>query len=157
MKKKKTAAPDGPAIWGELVVGVFRLNSLFLALGNEIARPAGQTSARWQVLASAYNASQTVPAIARRMGLTRQSVQRIADLLVKDGLAEYAQNEEHKKSPLLGLTSRGRGAMERIAKEQRVWANGWSKEITQAELARTLKSLQKIESICQSSRPANSK
>ncbi len=42
------------------------------------------------------------------MGLTRQSVQRIADLLVERGLAAYADNPAHRRAKLVTPTSAGR-------------------------------------------------
>lgn len=134
--------------WGELVVSIFRLNSLLVAVGNEIARPVGQTSARWSVLASAYSQSQTVSQIARRMGLTRQSVQRTVDLLVEEGFATLEDNNQHKRAKLIKLTNRGRKAMEAIAEEQQNWANRWSKKLNERDLTLTLENLRRIEDIC---------
>ena len=45
------------------------------------------------------------------MGITRQSVQRIADLLVERGLAEYLPNPAHRRAKLLAPTERGRAAV----------------------------------------------
>ena len=55
-----------------------------------------------------------VAGIAREMGLARQSVQRIADILVEHGLAEYRDNPAHRRAKLLSPTSEGRGAISRI-------------------------------------------
>ena len=49
----------------------------------------------------------TVAAVARRMGLRRQSVQRTADLLVADGVAAYVDNPADKRARLLTLTTSG--------------------------------------------------
>ncbi len=38
-----------------LVVQIFRLDGLILLAGNALAWPAGQTSARWRVLAAAQD------------------------------------------------------------------------------------------------------
>ncbi|NEB07254.1 helix-turn-helix domain-containing protein, partial [Streptomyces sp. SID13726] len=63
-------------------LGVFGLNGRFLALSEELAGPAGLTAAWWQVLGAVLREPLPVAGIARTMGITRQSVQRIADLLV---------------------------------------------------------------------------
>lgn len=55
-----------------------------------------------------------VAGIARTMGITRQSVQRIADLLVGRGLAEYVENPAHRRAKLLRVTGAGREAVSRI-------------------------------------------
>ena len=104
--KGVSRTPAGDAFSG-LVVQVFRLNGLFTAAGDEMARPAGQTSARWQVLAAADHAPMTVAQIARALNLARQSVQRVADLLVGDeASAAYMEAEdtgaEVRRSPAGG-------------------------------------------------------
>jgi DNA-binding MarR family transcriptional regulator len=151
--KKAGKSVDSSITWGELVVTIFRLNSLFLSIGNDISKPAKQTSARWQILGSVYSQNQTVAQIARRMGLTRQSVQRIADVLSKEGFTRYLENIDHKKSKLLSITDAGRVAMQRIVEEQRKWASLWSTKISKPDLERTLTELHRIEEICQLLRP----
>lgn len=92
----------------------FRLNGQLLALAEELARPAGLTAAWWQVLGAALGGPQSVSDVARAMGLTRQSVQRIADLLVERGLAEYHENPAHRRAKLLAPTKDGYAAIQRI-------------------------------------------
>src|SRR5689334_25322427 len=82
----RTAAGDA---FSALVARIFRLNGQLAAAGDALSRPAGQTSARWQVLAMLEDEPATVAAIARVLGLARQSVQRIADLLEADGLIAF--------------------------------------------------------------------
>jgi DNA-binding MarR family transcriptional regulator len=48
------------------------------------------------------------------MGITRQSVQRIADILAERGLAEYLPNPAHRRAKLLTPTEAGRAAIARI-------------------------------------------
>jgi DNA-binding MarR family transcriptional regulator len=92
----------------------FRLNGQLLALADELARPAGLTAAWWQVLGAALAEPQSVSAIARAMGLTRQSVQRVADLLVERGMAEYSDNPAHRRAKLVGPTDKGLAAVRAI-------------------------------------------
>ncbi|OOC55228.1 MULTISPECIES: MarR family winged helix-turn-helix transcriptional regulator [Nocardiopsis] len=93
---------------------VFRLNGQFLSVAEELARTAGLTAARWQVLGAVTDEPLPVSAVARRFGTTRQSVQRIADLLVEQGLAEYRPNPAHSRAKLLAPTERGLAALHRI-------------------------------------------
>lgn len=72
-----------------LALTSFRLNGQFLEVAETLARPSGLTAAWWQVLGAVLDDPLPVAGIARAMGITRQSVQRIADLLVERGLAEY--------------------------------------------------------------------
>ncbi|WP_340540178.1 MarR family winged helix-turn-helix transcriptional regulator [Nocardioides sp. GXZ039] len=100
----------------------FRLNGQFLALAEELARPVGLTAAWWQVLGAVLRESRSVSAIAREMGLTRQSVQRIADVLVDRGLAEYRDNPAHARAKLVQVTPAGLDAVRRIDPAHRVAA-----------------------------------
>ncbi len=70
----------------------FRLNGRFLEAAERIAAPAGPTAARWQVPGAILAGPKTVAGIARDMGLARQGVQRLADILAAEGLAEYRAN-----------------------------------------------------------------
>lgn len=101
-----------------------------------MARPAGQTSARWQVLAAAEHAPMTVAQIARALNLARQSVQRVADLLESDGLAAYEENPGHRRAKLVVLTPKGRRVLHAIQGAQRVWADALGGGIGEAELRR---------------------
>nr|WP_180218415.1 MarR family transcriptional regulator [Streptomyces albus] len=98
----------------ETALAVFRLNGQFLAASETLARPAGLTAAWWQVLGAVLREPLPVSGIARAMGITRQSVQRIADLLVERGLAAYEPNPAHRRAKLLTPTEEGRSAVERV-------------------------------------------
>ncbi|MEU6999706.1 MarR family transcriptional regulator [Nonomuraea sp. NPDC046570] len=92
----------------------FRLNGQFLDVAEELAGEAGLTAAWWQVLGAVLREPLPVAGIARTMGMTRQGVQRIADLLVEKGLAEYRPNPAHRRAKLLRPTEEGRAAVDRI-------------------------------------------
>jgi DNA-binding MarR family transcriptional regulator len=97
-----------------LVADLFEVAGALRRDGEATARRAGQTQARWQVMWIAATGELTVPAIARRLGVTRQNVQRIAHELVADGLATFAENPDHRRSPLMLLTPRGREILDEI-------------------------------------------
>ncbi len=97
----------------------FRLNGRFLDLAERLAGPAGLTAAWWQVLGAVLTAPLPVSAIARDMGITRQAVQRTADLLVDRGLLTYRDNPAHRRAKLVAPTAEGRAAvaaMDAVAK-----------------------------------------
>ncbi len=119
-----------------LIVPTIRLRSLFTAAGEEIAKPAGQTLARWLLLEAVADQPKTVAQIARTMGLARQSVQRVADLIEQDGLTAYAQNPDHRRAKLVRLTPRGRHALETIQEAQQKWASAVGAEVGEADLDR---------------------
>ena len=127
--------PAGDA-FTELVGQVVRLIRLFTVEGEALARPAGQTLARWLVLEAVQDGPATVAQIARTLALTRQSVQRVADLLERDGLVVYAENPRHRRAKLLRLSPQGRRALGTIQAAQSVWANALGAEIGEADLRR---------------------
>jgi DNA-binding MarR family transcriptional regulator len=126
------------------VVLVFRLDGALTAAGDELAKPAGQTTARWRVLASVEDAPATVSQIARAWGLARQSVQRVADALVREGWARYEENPGHRRAQLLRLTARGRRALGRIQEAQRPWADALGAEIGEPDLRRASSILARV-------------
>jgi len=125
--------PAGDALT-DLVMQVVRLIRDFTAAGEALARPAGQTLARWLVLEAVQNQPATVAQIARDMHLARQGVQRLADVLVRDGLAVYEANPAHRRAKLLRLTSEGRSALRTVQAAQRTWADALGAELGEAEL-----------------------
>jgi DNA-binding MarR family transcriptional regulator len=120
MIKKRT--PEGD-VFAALSIAVIRLSAHLQTEGDALAKPAGQTSARWQVLAAADHAPMSVADAARALGLARQGVQRIADLLEGEGLIAYRPNPVHQRAKLMELTEAGKSVLADIAARQTVWAN----------------------------------
>jgi DNA-binding MarR family transcriptional regulator len=120
----------------ELVLMVFRANGLLLADGDIVARAENLTAARWQVLGAIALAERplTVPQIARRMGLTRQSVHATVGRLVEAGLVEQLPNADHQRSQLLGLTQRGRAKYAAMDRRQAAWVNRLSDGLEPSDL-----------------------
>ncbi|KUL22089.1 MarR family winged helix-turn-helix transcriptional regulator [Streptomyces regalis] len=128
-------------------LGVFRLNGQFLAVAEELARPAGLTAAWWQVLGAVLGEPLPVSGIARAMGITRQSVQRIADLLVEKGLAEYRPNPAHRRAKLLAPTEEGRAAISRINPGHAAFAELLAEAFGEAELADAVRILERLSKV----------
>jgi DNA-binding MarR family transcriptional regulator len=118
----------------ELVVHVFRLNGLLIASGDAMAEPSGQTSARWRVLAAIDKQPLSVAQIARAWWLTRQSVQRVADVLVQDGLVTYENNPNHRRAKLVRITPRGLTVLREIRRRQSGWAEALGDRIGERDL-----------------------
>ncbi|WP_030023226.1 MarR family winged helix-turn-helix transcriptional regulator [Streptomyces monomycini] len=116
------APPHAPDLLTRTALGVSRLNGQLLAVSERLARPAGLTTARRQVLGAVAGGPLPVAGIARVLGLTRQSVQRVADLVVAEGLAEYRPNPAHRRAKLLAPTDDGLSALRRITPEHAVFA-----------------------------------
>ncbi len=90
---------------------------------DKIAAPAGLTAARWRVLGAVLSEPRTVADIARNMGLARQSVQRLSDALVAEGLLTMNDNPAHKTARLATPTPSGRAAIANLSDRQTRWAN----------------------------------
>lgn len=131
----RTTAGD---VLTDIVMRTFRLNGQLLAAAETMARPAGLTAAWWQVLGAVLRDPLPVSGIAREMGLTRQSVQRIADLLVDKGLAEYLPNPAHRRAKLLRPTEDGWAAIARLRASQHAWANRISAAVGEHDLKQAL-------------------
>lgn len=125
-------------------LGVFRLNGHFVAVSDGIARESGLTAARWQVLGAVVREPATVASVARTTGTTRQSVQRIADVLVEQGLAAYADNPAHRRARLLGATAAGREAVRRLGPGHAALAHRLLAELGEAEFAETVRVLERL-------------
>lgn len=130
----------------ELILETFRFNGRLLAAGDALSKPLALTSARWQVLGAIDGQSQSVAQIARRMGLARQNVQRLANILESEGLIEYIPNPDHQRAKLVCLTPRGRKAINQLSRSQETWANQIASRIPAAELKVALSVLRKLRS-----------
>jgi DNA-binding MarR family transcriptional regulator len=135
--------PAGDAFSG-LVTRVFRLNGLLAAEGESLARPAGQTTARWQLLAMVENGPATVAQTARTLGLARQSVQRVADVLEAAGLVAYTDNPHHRRARLVGLTDAGRRTLSEIQAVQRPWADAIGRRVGANDLRKATDVLDRL-------------
>jgi DNA-binding MarR family transcriptional regulator len=120
----------------KLILSTFRANGLLLDAGDRLSADEGLTPARWQVLGAIALAERplTVPQIARRMGLTRQSVHATVNRLVRDGLLEPAPNADHRRSPLVCLTKLGGARYEAMDARQAVWINRLARGISRSDL-----------------------
>ncbi|MFD4292322.1 MarR family winged helix-turn-helix transcriptional regulator [Rhodococcus sp. NPDC058505] len=130
-----------------LALASFRLNGQFLAVAEDLTRPVGLTAAWWQVLGAVLPRPQPVADIARDMGITRQAVQRIANLLVDRGLAEYRPNPAHRRAKLVAATEEGRRAVRRIDPAHRAFARRLTRELDPDELASTLQAMHRLSAV----------
>jgi DNA-binding MarR family transcriptional regulator len=113
--------PSGdPGEFALLVADVYEAAGVLRRYGERTASTAGQTQARWQVLSVVSDGDWTVPAVADRLGTSRQAVQRIANDLAGDGLAAFEDNPRHRRSPFLRLSADGRHALAAISGQARL-------------------------------------
>ena len=143
MKRERT--PTGEAAT-ELILSAFRANGLLLDAGDMLSADEGLSSARWQVLGAIALAERplTVPQIARRMGLTRQSVHATVNRLVRDGFLELGPNADHRRSPIVGLTKQGRAEYEALDARQVAWINRLARGIARSDIETAVRVLDEL-------------
>jgi DNA-binding MarR family transcriptional regulator len=127
-----------------VIADLYELAGAFRRHGERMAGGLGQTQGRWQVMSAASTEAKTVPQLARRLGVTRQNVQRIADLLVADGLARFADNPDHRTSPHLVLTGPGRRALDELTRAARTFHEALAARLGAAPLASLRRELGRI-------------
>lgn len=106
-----------------MALTVFKLNGQFLDVAEGLARPASLTAAHWQVLGAVLQEPLPVAGIARAMGITRQAVQRIADILAANGMVAYLPNPAHRRAKLVAPTEQGLEAVRRIGPAHAAFAD----------------------------------
>jgi DNA-binding MarR family transcriptional regulator len=97
-----------------LMADVYELAGESRRTSEALARAQGQTTARWHVLSVVSDGPRTVASAARRLGLARQSVQRVVDDLVRAGQVELRPNPDHARAPLVALTDDGSDTLRRL-------------------------------------------
>jgi DNA-binding MarR family transcriptional regulator len=119
---------------GRLVADVLEAAGAIRRLGDEIASAVEQTQSRWQVLSVLSEGDWTVSRAARRLGVTRQSVQRVVDLLLAEGLVVAEPNPDHARSPLIRLTPAGERTLATITAASDPWQERLGDRLTLADL-----------------------
>ncbi len=110
--------PDAQTLYAlirEVRTGFNRLKGIADAIGDDLGVNA---SMRAVLEALAEGGEQTVPAIARSKGVSRQHIQVIMDGLAADGLAAPRPNPAHRRSPLFALTQPGRERFDTIRRRE---------------------------------------
>jgi len=127
---------DDQALLSGAALATFKLNGQLLELAERLALPSGLTAAWWQVLGAVLREPLSVAGIAREMGVTRQGVQRIADLLVERRLATRAK--------LLSPTTAGRAAIAKIGPGHATAAKGLVRILGRAKLVEAVAALRAL-------------
>ena len=125
LKTRRTPAGDALT---NLMLDLFRVNSLMLTAGDRLVARLGLTSARWQILGAIVEAERPQPVawLARDLGANRQNVQRIINDLHREGLVAFETNPHHRRAQLVVLTEKGGRALDAAMALQVPWVNGLS-------------------------------
>lgn len=141
MRSKRTLKGDRLT---ELILDVFQFWGELERHGTRLAKPFGQTPSRWQVMGAVSEAPRTVAQIGRRMGLSRQGVQRVANALVRDRVAEFVSNPDHRRSPILRLTRHGEEILSRINTGQSTWSNEMAAGLNLQDLEAAIRTIKAV-------------
>lgn len=143
--------PQGDALT-KLVIEAFKINELLTIDGDAISKTQGVTGSRWRILGSiADDKSQlTVPQVARKLGQSRQAVQRLANLMEEEGLLVFTENPQHKRARFVELTKKGAEIFENLMKIQIPLANRQASQIPLADLEKALAILQQVSAVIES-------
>jgi DNA-binding MarR family transcriptional regulator len=115
-------------LFRQLTRAVFAAHASILDYGDRANAAFGQSSARWRVLFNIAQGKGTVAEIARETDYARQSVQRLADVLVADGLATYTPDPEDRRRQIITLTAKG----STVLAEMEADFDRWSKRLVLA-------------------------
>jgi DNA-binding MarR family transcriptional regulator len=143
-------ATEAGELLTDVILTTFRLNGRLLETARSLAAEGGLTAAWWQVLGGVLDEPRSVADVGRRMGVTRQGVQRVADLLVERGLAEYRPNPSHRRAKLLACTEAGYWAVRRISLAQHPWADRIGAELGAARLRDALATMRRLVAVLES-------
>lgn len=132
---KSQRTPVGDAL-SNLMLDLFRLNSLLLTAGDRLVARLGLTSARWQILGAIVHAERPQPVawLARDLGANRQNVQRIVNDLHAEGLVAFEANPHHRRAQLVVLSDKGRRTFDAAMALQAPWVNGLSEGLAVKDL-----------------------
>ncbi|TDD13342.1 MarR family transcriptional regulator [Kribbella turkmenica] len=135
---------EDAAVLTDVMLATFRLNARLMEAAQDLAAHGGLTAAWWQVLGGVLDEPRSVAEVGRIMGVSRQGVQRIADLLVERGLAEYRPNPAHRRAKLLACTEAGYWAIRQISIAQHPFAEKLSANVGLDDLRTTLATLRTL-------------
>jgi DNA-binding MarR family transcriptional regulator len=148
--------PAGEAFTQIVTIGLV-VGARLEQAGDALAIPEGQSAARWKVLGRASKKDMTVAEIARSLEQSRQSVQKVADALVEDGMAAYVDNPGDRRAKLFKLTNRGRNILDAIQVRQRAWADRVGAQLRNEELAQIKVAFERLAEVLNNENPSVAK
>jgi DNA-binding MarR family transcriptional regulator len=143
---EKRLGLDGvPALAGSVALSYKRLQGLFeevTALANELRKGWRISKAEDMALGGGQrvlealdrNGPQTVPAIGRVRGNSRQNIQVLVNRLVLEGCVVITGNPAHQRSGLVHLTERGREVLAAAAERDKRALEGLARQVPEEAL-----------------------
>jgi DNA-binding MarR family transcriptional regulator len=135
------------SLFRQLTRAVFAAHASVLRYGNTANAPFGQSSARWRVMFNIAQGNGTVSEIARATDYTRQSIQRLADNLVAEGLATYALDPDDRRRQIITLTSKGKKLLDDMESDFDRWSTRLVKQLGKQNIAQTVELLHEVKRV----------
>jgi DNA-binding MarR family transcriptional regulator len=127
-----------------LIADIYESAGRLRSSGEVIASSERQTQARWQALSVASEEELTVPQAARRLGISRQALQRTVNELRDDGLMQLVDNPDHRTSPRIAVTGDGRMALGALTSHAHDFHRGLEGVLTPSEVNQVRATLRKL-------------
>ena len=137
---------DTSELFTQFTRALFATNNMVLKHEDLTTGDYQQTSARWRVLDNIERCPLTVSEIARLIGYTRQSIQRLADALVEEGLVTYEPATDQRTKNVC-ITEQGRNLLERLAEYENEWVARIMKTLSVQELTDLTQALEKVKAV----------
>jgi DNA-binding MarR family transcriptional regulator len=134
-------------LFRQLTRAVFAAHSSVLRHGDRANAALGQSSARWRVMFNIADGKGTVAEIARVTDYARQSVQRLADTLVADGLATYAQDPEDRRRQIITLTAKGSAVLAEMEADFDRWSKRLVQKLGRDNVTHTIEQLHELKRV----------
>ena len=134
-------------LFRQLTRAVFAAHSSVLRHGDRANAPFGQSSARWRVMFNIAQGTGSVSEIARATNYTRQSIQRLADNLVAEGLATYAPDPDDRRRQTITLTDEGNTLLQEMESDFDRWSKRLVKKLGKENIAHTIEHLHELKRI----------
>jgi DNA-binding MarR family transcriptional regulator len=134
-------------LFRQLTRAVFAAQASVLRHGDRANATHGQSSARWRVMFQIAAGNGSVSEIARATDYTRQSVQRLADTLVADGLATYAPDPDDRRRQTITLTAKGSTLLAAMEADYDRWSKRLVQKLGKGSVTATIEHLHELKRV----------
>lgn len=141
-------------LFRQLTRAVFAAHSSVLRYGDRANADFGQSSARWRVLFNIAQGNGTVAAIARETEYARQSIQRLADALVAEGLATYSPDPADRRRQIITLTNKGNLLLAQMEADFDRWSRRLIRSIGKDKVIETIEDLRTLKRVLDADEPS---
>ncbi len=135
-------------IFTHVILEIFKVGGLLNVDGDRLTKEFGLTASRWKILGAIElsDTPLTVPEIGRYMGQSRQAVQRLVDVMIKNDLLYMMDNPNHKRAKYIYMTDKAKTTYKQLDSKQIEWATSLSSDLSTSDLKNALKVLRHISS-----------